>query len=268
MTGTKYTIRILSDSLGETADLVARAATSQYEPGTFVVVRSGKISSSEELRTVLDTLCDDDSCVVFHTFADPTLRAEMELLAPERGIPAVDIMGPPVAALACVSGQEPHVEPGAIRKTDRDYYERIDAMEFAVKHDDGRNPEGLTDAEVVLVGVSRTSKTPLSMYIAGKGYKVANVPLVYGVDPPKELFDVQSNRVFGLVSDPALLSSIRGARLKGLGGHVRRYADREAVEREMETARDLMRRLGAIVIRTDNRAVEETAQEIIRYLES
>jgi len=268
MPGSRLTIRILSDSLGETADLVARAATSQYEPGTFMVVRSGKISSSEELRTVLDTLCDDDSCVVFHTFADPTLRAEMELLAPERGIPAVDIMGPPVAALARVSGQEPHVEPGAIRKTDRDYYERIDAMEFAVKHDDGRNPAGLTDAEVVLVGVSRTSKTPLSMYIAGKGYKVANVPLVYGVDPPKELFDVQSNRVFGLVSDPALLSSIRGARLKGLGGHVRRYADREAVEREMETARDLMRRLGAIVIRTDNRAVEETAQEIIRYLES
>ncbi len=268
MPGSRLTIRILSDSLGETADLVARAASSQFEQGTFVIVRSPKISGIAELKDALDVVCEDKDCIVFHTFADPALRAEMEILAPERGIPTVDILGPAVAVLSRTAGEEPRVAPGAIRKIDRDYYERIDAMEFAVKHDDGRSPEGLRDAEIALIGVSRTSKTPLSMYLAGKGYKVANVPLVYGVDPPKELFDVEPRRIFGLVSNPELLSSIRGARLKGLGGHVRRYADREAVERELESARDLMRRLGALVIRTDNRAVEETAQEIIRYLES
>ncbi len=119
---------------------------------------------------------------------------------------------------------------------------------------------------MVLIGVSRTSKTPLSMYMAFRGYRVANVPLALGVAPPHELFDVDKRRIFGLVSSADTLSTIRQQRARELGVSLPRYADREEVERELEEARALMRKLGVIVINTDSRAVEETAQEILRHV--
>lgn len=258
-------VYILSDSLGETADLVARAAVSQYARGTFELVRLSKVSSAASLEEAVRA-ASDTGCVFFYTLADPALRARMHALVIELEIVAVDILGSAVEALSRVTGSEPTGEVGAIRKTDRGYFQRIEALEFTVKHDDGRNPEGLSEAEIILIGVSRTSKTPLAMYLAFKGYKTANIPLMTEVEPPAELFRVDSRKVFGLTSDPELLATIRSQRLTELGAYARHYAEREAVLRELESARALMRQLGCIVIRTDNRAVEETAQEIIRYL--
>lgn len=258
-------VYVLSDSLGETADLVGRAAASQFAPGTFELVRLAKVSSAGSVDEAVRSAARH-ACVFFYTLADPVLRERMRRLVDELGLAAVDILGPAVTALASSAGIEPTGEAGAIRKTDRGYFQRIEAMEFAVKHDDGRNPEGLADAEVVLIGVSRTSKTPLSMYLAFKGYKTANIPLMPEVEPPAELFEVDPRRVFGLLSDPDLLASIRSQRLSELGVYARQYAEREAVVAEIESARALMRQLGCIVVRTDHRAIEETAQEIIRYL--
>ena len=259
-------ILVLSDSLGETADLVARAAASQYPRESFQIVRLAKVASPGSLEEVVRAAAEE-GCVFFYTLADPEMRDRMHVLVTELGLGAVDILGPAVEALGNTACAGPTGEAGAIRKTDRGYFQRIDAMEFAVRHDDGRHPEGLAEAEVVLIGVSRTSKTPLSMYLAFKGYKVANIPLMSEVEPPPELFDVDPRRVFGLVSDVDLLASIRSQRLVELGSYARAYAEREAVQRELDTARSLMRTLGCIVVRTDNRAIEETAQEIIRYLE-
>lgn len=259
-------VYVLSDSLGETADLVGRAAASQFPPGTFELVRLPKVSCAGSLEEAVRSAAQH-ACVFFYTLADPALSERMRSLTDELGLAAVDILGPAVAALSGSADVAPTGEVGAIRKTDRGYFQRIEAMEFTVKHDDGRNPEGLTEAEIVLIGVSRTSKTPLSMYLAFKGYKTANIPLMPEVEPPAELFDVDPRRIFGLTSDPDLLASIRSQRLSELGVYARQYAEREAVLTEIESARALMRRLGCIVVRTDNRAVEETAQEIIRYLE-
>lgn len=259
-------IYILSDSLGETADLVARAAVSQFTPGTFELARLAKVSSAGSLEELVRA-ASTHGCVFFYTLANPALRERMHAVVAELGVTAVDILGTAVEALSLASGARPTGEVGAIRKTDRGYFERIEALEFTVKHDDGRNPEGLREAEIILIGASRTSKTPLSMYLAFKGYKTANIPLMDEVTPPAELFQVNPRRVFGLTSDPDLLSSIRSKRLTELGTYARHYAEREAVVRDLESARALMRRLGCIVVRTDNRAVEETAQEIIRYLE-
>ena len=172
-----------------------------------------------------------------------------------------------MAVLSEVSGEEPKGEAGLVRLTDRGYFEKIEALEFAVKHDDGRNPQGLIEAEVVLIGVSRTSKTPLSMYLAFKGYRTANVPLTLGTEPPSELYDVDPKKVFGLTADSGLLSRIRTQRMQELGSYVAHYAEEESVERELEEARAVMRKIGCIVLRTDNRAIEETAQEILRYIE-
>ena len=258
-------VYILSDSLGETAESVARAALAQFDAGTFELTRLPKVRSVGQMEDAVKSACTT-KCVFFHTLADPALRREMERVAQETGARAVDVLGPGVRMLSQVADVEPSAEAAALRKTDREYFERIEALEFAVEHDDGRRPQELPLADVVLVGVSRTSKTPLSMYLAFKGYKVANVPLADGVEPPRELDDTDPAKVFGLMQDPQLLAHTRAQRLTDLGAYARQYAEVQAVEREMEMARDLMRRLGARIIRTDNKAVEETAQEIIRYL--
>ena len=261
-----FRLYILSDSLGETADLVARAAASQYAPGTFEVVRLATVSSAASLEEAVRSAARG-ACVFFYTLVDPALRRRMQEVVEEIDLAAVDILGPAIGALSEAARVQPRGERGAIRKTDRGYFQRIEALEFAVRHDDGRHPEGLPEAEIVLIGVSRTSKTPLSMYLAFKGYKCANVPLMAEVEPPAELFEVDPRRVFGLKADPDLLVSIRSQRLSELGVYARSYAEGEAVMRELDAARAVMRRIGCVVVRTDNRAIEETAQEIIRYLE-
>ena len=260
------TIHILSDSLGETADMVARAAAAQFATGAFRVERLPKVSSPQQLRELVGLHCGRD-CVFFFTLVEPGLRSEMYRVMDELEVNGVDILGPPMATLSEVSAEEPKGEAGLVRLTDRGYFQKIEALEFAVKHDDGRNPQGLAEAEVVLIGVSRTSKTPLSMYLAFKGYRTANVPLTLGTDPPKELYEVDPKNVFGLTADSALLSRIRTQRMQELGSYVAHYAEEESVVRELEEARAVMRRIGCIVLRTDNRAIEETAQEILRYVE-
>jgi len=257
-------IHVVSDSLGETGEMVARAALAQFATGAFRIERLPKITDPEHLRECVASHCGTH-CLFLYTLVNEKLRREMELLCDE-GVNGVDLLGPAVKMLSEVTHRLPIGEAGTIRRTDQEYFDRIEAMEFAVKHDDGRNPEGLSEADVVLVGVSRTSKTPLAMYLAFKGYRSANVPLARGVTPPNEIFDVDPRRVFGLVASAEVLLEIRTARMKELGTWVPGYAEREAIEADLEEARALMRRLGCIVIHTDDRAVEESAQEIIRQL--
>lgn len=261
----QVSIHVISDSLGETGEMVARAASAQFAPGAFRIERLPKITAPEQLRELVQTHCGG-ACIFLYTLVDPSLRGEMERLC-EEGVHGVDLLGPAVGMLEQATGISPTGEVGVLRRTDQEYFDRVEAMEYTVKHDDGRNPEGLLEADVVLVGVSRTSKTPLAMYLAFKGYHVANVPLAPGSAPPEELFRVDPRRVFGLMSDPDVLLEIRRERMKELGMWVSGYAEREAVERELEEARAVMRKIGCIVVRTDNRAMEETAQEIIRYLD-
>lgn len=258
-------VYIVSDSLGETADQVAKAALTQFDDDLFHVVRLPKVSTRGQLQGIVAGAHHDG--VFLYTLAAPRLREEMQRIATQFDMVAVDILGPAVTALETVSSVSPAWEAGLTRVTDRGYFERIEALEFAVKHDDGRNTELLHEAEIVLVGVSRTSKTPLSMYLAYKGYRVANVPLAIEMEPPPQLFEIDNRRIFGLVTDPELLVEIRRERLGDLGGYARRYADMEAVQRELDEARAFMRRLGCIVIKTGGRAIEETAQEILRYME-
>jgi len=259
-----YTIHVVSDSLGETGETVALAAVSQFTPNAFRIERLPKISSAEDLRQIVKEHCGRD-CIFFYTLVDRELRQEMERLV-ANGVSGVDLLGPAVKLLSEVVGSAPSGEVGRIRRTDEGYFDRIEAMEFAVKHDDGRNPEELAQADIVIVGVSRTSKTPISMYLAFKGWRVANVPLAPGVDPPQELFDLDPRKVFGLVTSAETLLTIRRERMRELGTYVHGYAEREAVEAELAEARKLMRRLGCLVVHTENRAVEESAQEILRHV--
>ena len=261
----QVSIHILSDSLGETAEMVALAAAAQFTPDSFRIERLARIHTPEQLRSVVQTHCGGH-CLFLYTLVDDELRIEMNRMVVDSGVNAVDLIGPAVHLISTVTGLAPTGEAGAVHRTDASYFERIEALEFAVKHDDGRNPQGLVDADIVLLGVSRTSKTPLSMYLAFKGIRVANVPLALGIAPPEEVFTLDRRRCFGLMSSPRTLAHIREERMRELGMVVPHYADNEQIARELDEARGLMRKIGCIVVNTDGRAVEETAQEILRYV--
>ena len=206
--------------------------------------------------------------LVCYTIVDKGLRTRLaEFAASEPDIIAIDLMTQVIDAISDLSGLEPSSKPGGLHVADQHYFRRIEAIEFTIAHDDGRNPQDLTQADIVLLGVSRSSKTPTSIYLSQQGYKVANVPLDPHTEPPREIYDVDPTHLFGLMTTPEVLVGIRARRLGNAVGVASSYADPTYVYEDLESARALMRRLGAIVVHTANRAVEETAQEILRYYE-
>lgn len=272
------TIHIISDSLGATAHALARAAAGQFGITDPYIETLPKVRNYEQIVTFLEQHREehrkaglDDRLVVYFTLVDRDLRKKVKAYCDEQGLFGVDIMSAPLDAIEAASGMKPSRDPGLLRTTDAHYFRRIAAMEFTVEHDDGRNPQDLPGADIVLLGVSRSSKTPISIYMGMEGYKVANVPLALGVEPPKEIYECDPSRVFGLMTTPDVLVGIRQRRLGGSGRGASMvaasYAEPEMVYQDLEEARALMRKLGCIVIRTDNKAVEETAQEILRYYE-
>ena len=259
------TIHVVSDGLGETGRAVAQAIAAQFPLSEFIMELSSHVRSVAELRRIVEPTIGDRSVIFLYTFARGELHDEMDDLV-KGGAVGVDILGPACARIERLTGDEASGLVGALRRTDQQYFDRIDAMEYSVNHDDGRHPDGWIHADVILLGVSRTSKTPLSMYLAYRGLRTANIPLVPGSEPAEQLFQVDPRRIYGLVTDPELLLEIRRDRMREMGALVPDYADREAVEAELAEARALMRRLGCIVINTANRAIEEVAQEILRYV--
>ena len=266
----KPVVMIISDALGETAHQLARAAMGQFDVEGVRYVRLSKVRDGGDVAQAVASYIDAGDCIsVLYTVVDSRLREDIGGLFERLGVPAVDVLGPVLAAFESSTGLVPQGVPGAIHRTDEGYFKRIDAMEYFVEHDDGRGADDLSDADIVLIGVSRTGKTPLSMYLAYLGYRVANIPLALGIEPPPSLFEVEPRKIFGLISTVDLVSTIRDSRLGGVvaRGVAGSYADRECVAQEMDEARLLFRRLGCFVVRTDGKAIEESASEIITRLD-
>jgi len=253
----------VSDSVGETAELVTRAAASQFNSHAFDIVRISHVGSP---GTILDivTQAKARKAAIVYTLILPELREAMSRETERLGIPAVDIMGPMLAALEEVATVRPKMMAGLVRKMDEDYFKRVEAIEFAVKYDDGKDPKGLTKADVVIVGVSRTSKTPVSLYLANRKWKVANIPLVPEVRLPEELFLVQKSKIVGLTINEQQLKGIRMERLKAMGLPPEAdYAGCDRIARELEYAFEVFRMVGCPVLDVSNKAVEETANDVI-----
>ncbi|HHV16489.1 MAG TPA: kinase/pyrophosphorylase, partial [Gelria sp.] len=221
------------------------------------------ISDTDTLDEIVRQASSNNS-IIAYTLVINELAEHLRSEASKHNVVCVDIVGPLIEAFKKVSHIEPRREPGLLRKVDEMYYRRVEAVEFAVRYDDGKDPRGINLADIVLVGVSRTSKTPLSMYLAHKRIKVANVPLVPEVTPPEELFKVERGKVIGLTINPEQLNHIRAERLKTLGlkGQAS-YANPERILEEIEYSSGIMKRLGCPVIDVTNRAVEETASRIL-----
>ena len=253
---------VLSDSVGETAELVIKAGLSQFISGDYKIHRVPYVDNKNVIDETLERIKGNSALIGF-TFVDPELRAYMKKRADQLHIEVVDIMGPVMEAMEHKFATEPRLEPGLIYKLDKEYFKRIEAIEFAVRYDDGRDPRGIARADIVLIGVSRTSKTPLSQYLANQRLKVANVPLVPEVDPPEELFRIDPSRCIGLQISREKLNEIRKERLKalGLGDHAT-YATLKRIDEELAYFNKVTSRIGCKVIDVSNKAVEETANII------
>jgi len=259
-------IYIVSDSVGETAELVTKAAISQFEKNDAELKRFPYVEDTVHIDEVV-SLASLNYGMIVYTLVKPEMRKYMDEEAKKHGIAAVDLMGPLMDELLHLYECKPLYEPGLVRKLDEAYFKKVEAVEFAVKYDDGRDPRGIVRADIVLIGVSRTSKTPLSQYLAHHCYKVANVPIVPEVDPPEELFRVPAEKCFGLKIDPDTLNHIRKERLKTLGLQgTASYATIERIKYELEYFNKVAERLGCKVIDVTSKAVEETANIIMNEM--
>jgi [pyruvate, water dikinase]-phosphate phosphotransferase / [pyruvate, water dikinase] kinase len=260
-------VYIVSDSVGETAESVARAAASQFDGGHVQIHRISQVQNISMIEEAVHHAHDANGIIVY-TLVVPELKSHLIRLAGAMNVQCVDVMGPVIDALERSVGQRPHMKAGLVHQLDEGYFRRIEAIEFAVKYDDGRDPRGLHRADVILVGVSRTSKTPLSMFLAHKQVKVANVPLVPEVAAPDELFEEEVKaKVIGLSIHAEKLNLIRQERLKSLGlGDEAAYASVKRILTELSYAEEMMKRLGCPVIDVSHKAVEETAGIILNEI--
>jgi len=259
--GPPVEIHVVSDATGETASRVVIAVEAQFPDQPFVTVRHPRVETVADLQLALARMQGRRAVAIF-TVVEPTLREAMRELCREADIVSCDLLEQPLAAVARVSGRAATMKPGMHPRLDEGYFQRIAAIEYAVKADDGLG-QGLPRADIVLVGVSRTSKTPLSMYLGYLGWKVANVPIVKGIDPPAALFDLDAAKVVGLTIDAHRLAEIRAERIQLMGGD-HRYASLPEIYDELEYAAAIHRRLGCPVIDVSELSIEETAQRILR----
>ncbi|CAN5686589.1 pyruvate, water dikinase regulatory protein [soil metagenome] len=264
------TIYIISDGTGETAATMIRAALVQYQDAEINIVRSKNVRTEAQVESVIADAFENRG-VVIHTVVSTQLKQAIIEQCATKGLLNVDLIGPLLGTLDEYFGGTAAIKSvGALRMVDDRYFKRIEAIEYTVKHDDGKCLTELNEADIILVGISRTSKTPLSIFLSHKGWKVANFPLVLNSALPKELFAVDQRRIVGLLIDTDSLSKIRRNRLEKFGQDPGgEYARLTYIEKEIEYAQELFKQNRRWpVFNVTERALEETAAEIVRVISS
>ncbi|WP_299091804.1 pyruvate, water dikinase regulatory protein [uncultured Metabacillus sp.] len=262
----KEIVYVVSDSVGETAELMVKAVASQFNREDVEIKYISYVEDINDISNVI-TAAKYHHSIIAYTIVIPSLKQFLDQQAKEAGIMAIDLMNPLMEAFIQTFNKEPIRQPRLMRKLDDNYFRRVEAVEFAVKYDDGQDVRGIKHADIVLIGVSRTSKTPLSMYLAHKRFKVANVPLIPEIAPPDELFTIPKTKCVGLIISPDKLNEIRIERLKNLGLTTQaNYANFDRILKELEYAEKIMKRIGCPVINVSNKAIEETADLILSML--
>ena len=262
--GKQLHLHLLSDSTGETLDMVATAGLAQFDNIDAVRHLWPMVRSEGHLARVLDDI-EARPGVVLYTLVNPQIRRALERECRRREIHALSVLDPVLDALAAVSGEQAKGRAGRQHALDAAYFARVDAIQFTIAHDDGIGPENWEEADIVLAGVSRTSKTPTSIYLANRGYKVANVPLVPTSPPPASLYTLNHPLVVGLTANPERLIQIRRNRLLSLNQAPETdYVDNDAVAAELAFARRMFADNGWPVIDVTRRSIEESALAIVK----
>lgn len=257
----------MSDSSGETAEAVARACLVQFPPTAVSIYRLPQIRSSEQIINIIEELKDKNALIAY-TLVLPEFRKTLEENVEKYKIHSVDLLGQLINKLTDLTNLTPMAVPGRLHLMDETYYRRIEAVDFAIRYDDGKNPDGLRQADVVLIGVSRTSKTPNCMYLAQHyGLKAANIPMVYGIEPPLALYQIPPTRIIGLTIDPHLLQDIRSTRAQIMGlSSGADYADFDRIYQEVRYAKNIFRELKCHTIDVSAKAIEEISSEVYLHL--
>jgi regulator of PEP synthase PpsR (kinase-PPPase family) len=257
---------ILSDSVGDTGDQVARAAAAQFLDAEFNFARYPFTHTISLLDSILNKATRENA-MVFSTFVNPELNQYAKDFCQDKSLKYLDILTPAVDLFAEKTNLTPEHKPGQTHSLNAKYFDKISAMEFAVTYDDGKDPAGFLKADIVLLGVSRTSKTPLSLYLANKGYKVANLPLVPQTQTPEEIWQVDPNKIFGLTTTKEVLNDIRRQRMISYGLNPESsYSNMDSINKELQSADELFKKIGCLVINTANKSIEETATIIMESL--
>jgi regulator of PEP synthase PpsR (kinase-PPPase family) len=268
-TPSRKRIIIISDGTGETAAQMTKAAMVQFGDQNIYFSRYKNIREESQI----DAICEEAAVgkdLIVYTIVSPKLRSFLAARASENHIPCVDLLGPVLVGLASYFGYEPKSIAGLLHDVNENYFKRIEAMEYTIAHDDGRDLTGLESADIVILGISRTSKTPLSMYLSQQGWKVVNIPIIKGFQIPNELMAIDQRRVIGLMIDPEDLTTIRRNRLSRLGQERGgEYADPEKVNEEIAYADEIFKKNRKWpIFNVTGKALEETASEIIRLMAS
>ena len=259
-------IFVVSDATGITAERVVRAALVQFDDHSIEITRYGEVRDSSTIHDIVMEAASKGGFVV-HTFVYENLRTAMLAEGRNHNVTTIDLMGPLLVRLSELLEMPPRSEPGIFIPFDAGYLQRIDAINFTVRHDDGKNITDLDRAEIVLVGVSRTSKTPLSVFLANRGWRVANVPILLDVEPPKELFALPRRRVVGVIVKPERLVELRRARIERMGTKARGYADLDHVRAEVAYAYQIFdRRRDWPLVDVTFKSLEEASAEIVTLL--
>jgi len=261
--GQNQHIFVVSDATGQTAEMVLQAALVQFQGAKVEIHRLGQIRTREQIAAVVREAARVKGFIV-HTFVSEELRQAILSEGMHRDVATIDLLGPLLFRLEDLLKVPPLAKPGLFRQLREDYQRRIEVLEFAVKHDDGQNVKDLAQADIVLIGISRTSKTPLSIYLAGRGWKVANIPVILRMPLPEEVLRIEQEKIVGLTIKEERLLELRRARLARMeAGLDLAYADPGQIREELDYSRSLFRRFGWPVIDVTNKAIEETASEIL-----
>jgi regulator of PEP synthase PpsR (kinase-PPPase family) len=265
----KKIIYLVGEGTGETITRIARASLAQFHRENVELKTFFMVTDVHYITRIIKQAADDDALLAF-SIVQPDLRDFLIEEADRRGIKAIDVIGDFIVQLSIFLKEKPLAIPGRQHILDEDYFRRIEAINFAVKHDDGKQPQGLKYADIILVGLSRTGKTPMSTYLANQGWKVANVPIHIDMVPPQELYQVDQRKVFGLIISVESLVKLREARLKQLGlTPYAKYADPIQVSEEIEWCNEFFRQHPKWrIVDISNRAIEEAAASIISAYQS
>jgi hypothetical protein len=262
----KPTVYIISDSTGETAQTVVHAALSQFDSDDIKLKLFAHIESKKDITGIIGQINKEKGFIVY-TIVKTELRLFLKEESKKQSVISFDMLGPIMENIERISGITPKLEPGIIRKLDKEYFKRMEAMEFAVKYDACQKELELSKADLVILGVSRTSKTPLSMYLAHKGIKVANMVLDFEFEPPSEIFSLSPGKLVGLTMDPHKLIEIRSERLKALGlPDESVYNKEERVIKELNYADSIYKKIGCPIIDVTNMAIEDIATNILKII--
>lgn len=267
---TKRSVYIISDGTGETAATMTRAALVQFPEKDITIVRYKNIRNEQQVESLVEEAFQAKAMLIY-TVISPQLRNKLRSLTQEKGLFCFDLLGPLLGELGAFLGvsNEKH-KVGVLRAVDEGYFRRIEAIEYTVKHDDGKCLTDLDKADIILVGLSRTSKTPLSIFLSHKGWRVANIPLVLNQPLPEEIFKVDQRKIVGLLIDIPSLQKIRRNRLEKFGTDPGgEYASMSYIENELAYAEELFKKNRRWpVFNVTERALEETASEITRIVAS